>query len=60
MTTVKQLFAHVVGMSDGRGIFEHAAGSAPRVEGGYCLDDTARALIATASRSEIQTGSLTS
>lgn len=44
--TVRQLFAHVIHMSDGRGIFEHAAGSAPRVDRGYCLDDTARALIA--------------
>jgi hypothetical protein len=38
-------FAHVARLSDGRGIFEHAAGSVPRIEGGYCLDDTARALI---------------
>jgi hypothetical protein len=38
-------FAHVMRLSDGRGIFEHANGSVPRIEGGYCLDDTARALI---------------
>ena len=43
--TGRTSYAHVLRLSDGRGIFEHAAGSVPRVEGGYCLDDTARALI---------------
>ncbi len=32
-------------MSDATGIFEHALGIVPRVEGGYCLDDVARALV---------------
>jgi hypothetical protein len=43
--TGRMSYAHILRLSDGRGIFEHAAGSVPRVEGGYCLDDTARALI---------------
>jgi hypothetical protein len=36
---------HIERLSDGRGIFEHADGISPRVAGGYCLDDVARALI---------------
>jgi hypothetical protein len=39
------VFDHVYRMSDGRGLFEHAAHSDPRREHGYCLDDVARALV---------------
>jgi hypothetical protein len=38
-------FAHVRHLSDSRGIFEHASGTTPRYEHGYCLDDVARALV---------------
>lgn len=38
-------FGHVVTMSDGIGLFEHAAHAAPRREHGYCTDDMARLLI---------------
>jgi hypothetical protein len=38
-------FAHVLRLSDERGIFEHAEGTTPRTECGYCLDDVARALV---------------
>jgi hypothetical protein len=38
-------FAHVLRLSDQRGMFEHALGTSPRLECGYCLDDVARALI---------------
>jgi len=37
---------HVLAMSDGVGIFEHAELSTPRREEGYCVDDVARLLIA--------------
>lgn len=38
-------FAHLVSMSDERGLFEHAEYDQPRKEHGYCVDDVARALI---------------
>lgn len=36
---------HVVIMSDGAGILQHATYTVPRYEEGYCLDDNARALL---------------
>lgn len=36
---------HLLRMSDGVGLFEHASGSVPRREHGYCLDDVARGLV---------------
>ena len=45
MTLPRPPFEHVLRMSDGRGIFEHADGVNPRYECGYCLDDVARALV---------------
>ena len=39
------IFDHLVRLTDGRGIFEHALLSVPRVEHGYCVDDVARGLI---------------
>jgi hypothetical protein len=38
-------FGHVLSMSDGIGIFEHADHAEPRREHGYCTDDVARLLI---------------
>ena len=38
-------FAHVLSMSDGIGMFEHADHAEPRREEGYCTDDVARLLI---------------
>ncbi len=38
-------FAHVLSMSDGIGMFEHADHAKPRREEGYCTDDVARLLI---------------
>jgi hypothetical protein len=38
-------FTHLARLTDETGIFEHASGPMPRTEGGYCLDDAARALI---------------
>jgi hypothetical protein len=38
-------FEHVLRLSDDVGMFEHADGVQPRREGGYCLDDVARALV---------------
>jgi len=37
---------HVLAMTDGTGMFEHADHAAPRLEHGYCTDDVARLLIA--------------
>ena len=38
-------FAHLDALTDDRGLFEHALGDLPRREGGYCVDDAARALV---------------
>lgn len=38
-------FAHLISLTDHRGVFEHALHAAPRREHGYCVDDVARALI---------------
>ena len=38
-------FAHVLSLSDGIGMFEHAEHGEPRREHGYCTDDVARLLI---------------
>jgi hypothetical protein len=38
-------FEHLHALTDGRGLFEHALGSRPRPEHGYCVDDVARALV---------------
>jgi hypothetical protein len=38
-------FAHIIRLTDDKGIFEHAEGTTPRRDGGYCLDDAARALL---------------
>lgn len=37
-------FAHLLRLSDDLGVFEHARGTATRVENGYCTDDVARAV----------------
>ncbi len=37
-------YRHLVRMSTGIGVFEHALQDAPRLEHGYCVDDVARAL----------------
>lgn len=41
-------FAHLRAMTDDTGLLQHAAFTVPRYEDGYCLDDNARALLATA------------
>jgi hypothetical protein len=38
-------FAHLERLSDGTGLLEHARGSTPLREHGYCVDDAARALL---------------
>jgi hypothetical protein len=38
-------FAHLRSLTDAGGLYEHADGSTPRREHGYCLDDVARALV---------------
>ena len=40
-------FDHLVALSDGHGLFEHAEGLVPRPEHGYCTDDNARLLALT-------------
>ncbi|GAC1375294.1 MAG: glycosyl transferase [Acidimicrobiales bacterium] len=38
-------FAHLLRLSDDRGVFEHARDTVPLPEHGYCVDDVARALL---------------
>lgn len=40
-------FDHLDHLSDERGLFEHAEGTRPRPEHGYCTDDNARLLVVT-------------
>ena len=42
------VFTHLAHLTDAVGLFEHAEGTVPRIEHGYCLDDVARALVVTA------------
>ena len=39
------VFDHLERLTDNRGLFEHALGTVPRREHGYCVDDAARGLI---------------
>jgi len=39
------IFAHLRSLTDAGGLYEHAEGTTPRPEHGYCLDDVARALV---------------
>lgn len=47
MTLPAPVFDHLRRLTDGVGLFEHAAGDAPRPEHAYCIDDAARALALT-------------
>jgi hypothetical protein len=38
-------FAHLRRLTDDKGLFEHAQGLVARRDGGYCVDDVARALV---------------
>ena len=40
-------FDHLERLTDSRGLWEHARGSTPRTEHGFCTDDNARALVVT-------------
>lgn len=39
------VFDHLRGLTDERGLFEHADRATPRPEHGYCVDDASRALV---------------
>ena len=39
------VFDHLLALSDGHGLFEHALHDVPRPEHGYCIDDEARAVV---------------
>lgn len=54
------VFDHLAAMTDDRGLFEHADGTAPRVEHGYCTDDNARMLVVTARDADAGTPALLS
>jgi hypothetical protein len=41
----RPVFDHLERLSDDRGLFEHALGTVPRREHGYCVDDVARGLV---------------
>ena len=41
------MYDHLQHLTDRRGLFEHADGTEPRLEHGYCTDDNARLLVVT-------------
>lgn len=41
-------FAHLSRLTTPMGLYEHALGTAPRIEHAYCVDDVARGLVVTA------------
>ncbi|MHB1508867.1 MAG: glycosyltransferase [Acidimicrobiales bacterium] len=45
MNVPSPAFAHLRRLTDHKGVFEHAQGIHARREGGYCVDDAARALV---------------
>lgn len=45
-------FEHLLALSDHHGTFEHACGTQPRREHGYCTDDMARVLVVTTREPE--------
>ena len=45
MSRLDPPFEHLLRLSDDTGLFEHARGSVPRREHGYCVDDVARGLV---------------
>jgi hypothetical protein len=45
-------FTHLVRMTDGTGLFEHARHATPRRQHGYCTDDVARGLVVTSREAE--------
>lgn len=45
-------FDRLVAMTDEHGLFEHAAGTVPRIEHGYCTDDNARMLVVTSREAD--------
>jgi hypothetical protein len=44
-------FTHLRRLTDACGVYEHARGTTPRPEHGYCLDDVARALVVVSRES---------
>jgi hypothetical protein len=45
VTAAAPLFSHILALTDGTGLFEHALLTRPRIEHGYCVDDVARGLV---------------
>jgi hypothetical protein len=49
---------HLLALSDGHGLFEHARHDVPRPEHGYCIDDEARAVVVLCREKELDTAPL--
>jgi hypothetical protein len=45
-------FTHLRHLTDAGGLYEHARGTSPRPEHGYCVDDVARALVVVCREAE--------
>jgi hypothetical protein len=45
VTTARPRYDHLLALTDGTGLFEHALITEPRPEHGYCVDDVARGLV---------------
>jgi len=49
----RPVFDHLMVLSDGHGLFEHALHDQPRPEHGYCIDDESRALVVLCREPEL-------
>ncbi|MCV7356882.1 glycosyltransferase [Mycolicibacterium fluoranthenivorans] len=52
MAVITTEFGHLLRLSDRRGTFEHADGTSPRQNHGYCTDDMARVLVVASREPE--------
>lgn len=52
-------FEHLRRLTDATGLFEHASGTVARKNGGYCVDDVARALVVVSRQSDSELSQLT-
>jgi hypothetical protein len=56
VTSALPLYAHLLALTDGTGLFEHAEYTRPRREHGYCVDDVARGLVVLSRADEADHG----
>ena len=58
-TIAAPVLDHLISLSDGNGLFEHARHDMPRPEHGYCIDDEARAVVVLCREDSLDAAALT-